>query len=100
MVGIIAGLAAAEVDGVECLVGNLTTETIAKAGMAKLSKALRVIENEEGKLIIRMSINLAYGFEIPAVCANVQDKVKAAVENMTGLEVVTVDIRIASVNLG
>ena len=99
VVGIIAGLAATEVDGVESLAGNLTSDTIAKAGAGKLSKALRVIETDEGKLIVRLSINLSYGFEIPAVCAVVQDKVKAAIENMTGLEVVTVDIRIAAVNM-
>ena len=99
VVGIIAGLAATEVDGVESLAGNLTSDTIAKAGAGKLPKALRVIETDEGKLIVRLSINLSYGFEIPAVCAVVQDKVKAAIENMTGLEVVTVDIRIAAVNM-
>lgn len=99
VVAIIAGLGAAEVDGVESLAGNLTGETIPKAGMGKLSKAIRVIESEEGKLTVRMSINMKYGFEIPKVCGMVQDKVKQAVETMTGLEVTAVDIRIASVSV-
>lgn len=99
VVGIIAGLGATEVEGVESLSGNLTADTIAKAGMNKLSKAIRVIEGDEGKLSVRMSINMKYGYEIPKVCNQVQDKVKSAIETMTGLEVTTVDIRIATVSL-
>lgn len=99
VVGIIAGLGAAEVDGVESLAGNLTADTISKAGMGKLSKAIRVIDGDEGKITVRMSINMKYGYEIPKVCGMVQDKVKQAVETMTGLEVVAVDIRIATVSV-
>lgn len=99
VVGIIAGLGAIEVEGVDSLAGNLTAETISKAGAGKLSKAVRVVEGDEDKLVIRMSINMKYGYEIPAVCGQVQEKVKQAVETMTGLEVTTVDIRIATVSV-
>lgn len=99
VVCIIAGLAAAEVDGVESLAGGLTSETISKAGISKLAKAVRVVDGEESKIVVRMSINIKFGYEIPTVCSTIQDKVKTAIETMTGLEVTAVDIRIATVSV-
>ncbi|MCR5416785.1 MAG: Asp23/Gls24 family envelope stress response protein [Pseudobutyrivibrio sp.] len=99
VIGIIAGLGAVEVEGVESLYGNLTSDTISKAGQGKLAKAIRVVDGDAGKIVVRMSINMKYGYEIPKVCGMVQDKVKQAVETMTGLEVTAVDIRIATVSV-
>ena len=101
VVAIIAGLAATEVEGVSSLAGNLTNEVISKAGMNKLSKGVKIITEEENKVAVRLGVNISYGYEIPKICQQVQDKVKNAIENMTGLEVadvnIKVDIKIASV---
>ncbi len=99
VVGIIAGLGAVEVEGVDSLAGNLNAENISKAGQGKLAKAVKVVDNDPGKIIIRMAINMKYGYEIPKVSGMVQEKVKQAVETMTGLEVTAVDIRIATVSV-
>lgn len=99
VVAIIAGLAATEVDGVASLAGNLTNEVISKAGAGKLAKGVKVATDEEDNLAIRMSVNIAYGYEIPKICEQIQEKVKSAVENMTGLQVVSIDIKIASVSV-
>ena len=42
---------------------------------------------------------MEYGFNIPATCQRVQNKVKNAIENMTGLDVTDVNIRIAGINV-
>lgn len=42
---------------------------------------------------------MEYGYSIPEVTGTVQDKVKSAIETMTGLEVAEVNIRVAGVNL-
>ncbi len=47
----------------------------------------------------RLALHMQYGYNIPAVSAKVQDKVKTAIENMTGLSVSDVNIRIAGVDL-
>ena len=47
-----------------------------------------------------MALNISYGYSIHEVSAKVQDRVKNAIENMTGLEVSIVNIRIASVDMG
>lgn len=95
----IAGLAAAEVEGVDSLTGNLTSDIIAKVGINKLSKGVRALEEEDGTVAVRLSLNMKYGYEIPRVCEAVQEKVKSTIENMTGLTVSGVDIRIATVNV-
>ena len=59
----------------------------------------RVEVTEEGKIEVFVTINIAYGYAIPAVSGNVQEKVKAAIENMTGLEVSGVNVRIADVDM-
>ena len=46
-----------------------------------------------------LSLNIKYGYNIPQVSEKVQEKVRAAIENMTGLTVLDVNIKIAGVNL-
>lgn len=99
VVAIIAGLAATEVEGVSSLVGNLTNEVISKAGANKLAKGVKVLSTDEDKLAVRLSVNIAFGYEIPKICEQIQEKVKSAVESMTGLEVTSVDIKIATVSV-
>ena len=66
--------------------------------MKNLSKGIRV-EVLDGKVSVDVALNISYGYSIPEVSAKVQDRVKNAIENMTGLTVLDVNIRIAGVNL-
>lgn len=99
VITIIAGLAATEVEGVCSMGGNITKELVSRLGMKNLSKGVLVEVTEEGKIEVFVTINIAYGYAIPAVSGNVQEKVKAAIENMTGLEVSGVNVRIADVDM-
>ena len=98
VVAIIAGLAAMEVDGVASMAGNATRELISKLGMKSLSKGVRV-DVLEGIVTVMMALNLKYGYNIKSTTVKVQEKVKTAIENMTGLEVADVNIRIAGVEI-
>jgi len=98
VVAIIAGLAATEVDGVDSLAGNMSNEIIGKLGVKNLSKGVKVEVTEE-HVSVNISMNLKYGYSIPVVCEKVQDKVKSAIENMTGLTVLDVNIKIAGINI-
>lgn len=98
VVAVIACLAATEVKGVSAIAGNLTNELLSKAGRKLLSKGVKVTI-QSGKVKIGLAIMMEYGYNIPATCTKVQDRVKSAVENMTGLTVTDVDIRISSVNM-
>lgn len=98
VVAIIAGLAATEVEGVASMAGNITNELVGKLGMRNLSKGVKVDVTEE-HVSVDLSLNMKYGYNIPAVSEKVQDKVKSAIENMTGLNVLDVNIKIAGVNM-
>lgn len=98
VVAIIAALAATEVEGVAAMAGNITNELVGKLGMKNLSKGVKVEVSEES-VIVDMTILMRYGYSIPDTSLQVQDKVKSAIENMTGLTVSEVNIRIAGVNI-
>jgi uncharacterized alkaline shock family protein YloU len=98
VVAIIAGLAATEIDGVASMAGNITNELVSKLGMKNLSKGVKITVDETS-VTVDLALNIKYGYEIPEVSAKVQDKVKSAIETMTGLEVSGVNIRIAGVNI-
>ena len=98
VVTIIAGLAATEVEGVGSMAGNITNEIVAKTGAKNLSKGVRV-DVMDGIVTADLNLNIKYGYAIPEVSGNVQERVRTAIENMTGLEVGTVNVRIASVDM-
>ena len=99
VVAIIAGLATTEVEGVSSMAGNITNEIVSKLGMKNLSKGI-FVEVLEGEIKVDVAINIEYGYAIPEISTKVQERVKSAVENMTGLTVAVVNIRIASVDMG
>ena len=98
VVAIIAGLATTEVEGVSSMAGNITNEIVSRLGMKNLSKGI-LVEVMENAVKVDVAINIAYGYSVPEVSAKVQDKVKSAIENMTGLTVAVVNVRIASVDM-
>ena len=98
VVAIIAGLAAMEVEGVSSMSGNTTRELIGKLGMKTLSKGVKV-DVLEGIVTVSLTLTLKYGYSLVAVSNKVQEKVKAAIENMTGLTVADVNIRVMGVDV-
>jgi len=98
VVAVIAGLAAMEVEGVASMAGNATKDLISKIGKKTLSKGVNV-DILEDVATVAMTLNLKYGYNIMDISAKVQEKVKVAVENMTGLTVADVNIRVAGVEV-
>ena len=98
VVAIIAGLAATEIEGVQSMAGNITNELVSRLGMKNLSKGVKVTISDDS-VEVSLALNIKYGYEIPAVSKKVQDKVKSAIETMTGLTVTAVNIKIVSLNI-
>lgn len=94
----IAGVAATEVEGVAAMSGNITNEIVGKLGVKNLSKGV-VIDVQEDVVTVKLNLTMRYGYSIPKTSAEVQEKVKASIESMTGLSVSCVDIRIAGIEL-
>ena len=96
VVAMIAGLAALEVDGVASMAGNATNELLSMVGVKGGAKGARV-EVVDRVVSVDMVLHLKYGYNIPTVSGKIQEKVKSAIETMTGLAVAEVNIRIAGV---
>ena len=98
VVAMIASLATTEIEGVSAMAGNVTNELMSKVGMKNLTKGVKV-DVQENNVTVDLAVTMEYGYNIPATCQKVQQKVKAAIENMTGLTCTDVNIRIAGVNM-
>lgn len=98
VITIIAGLAATEVKGVASMAGNITKELVSRLGVKNLSKGVKV-NVADGTASVDLTLNLDYGYSVVKTSQKVQEKVKAAIENMTGLTVENVNIKIANVTM-
>lgn len=98
VVGKIAAIAALEVEGVTAMGNNITTEILGKIGAKNILKNVKV--DFVGKEVsIDIIVTIEYGYSIPATSQKVQARVKQSVENMTGLSVSNVDVRIAGISI-
>lgn len=94
----IAALAASEIDGVSSMSSQIKKELVEKLGMKNSTRGVNV-EICEDTVSVMLSLNLKYGYNVIDVSTKVQNKVKAAIENMTGLNVADVNVRIAGVDM-
>ncbi len=98
VIAVIAGVAVSEVSGVYGMAGGFAggiTEVL--KGKKNLAKGIKV-ETTENKAKIDVNIIVEYGARIPDVAFEIQNRVKTAVENMTGLKVEEVNVHVQGVN--
>ncbi len=98
VVAVIAGVAVSEVPGVAEMAGGFAggiTEVL--SGKKNLAKGIKV---EVGEKDTKVDVNIIveYGVRIPDVAFEIQNRVKKAVETMTGLNVVEVNVHVQGVN--
>lgn len=98
VVAIIAGLAATEVEGIVGMVGGLKGDIVELLGKKNLAKGVFVEVGDEA-ISLELSVIVAFGANIPTVSKAVQEKVKSAVETMTGLIVEEVNVHISGVDV-
>lgn len=98
VVAVIAGVAVSEVSGVAEMAGGFAggiTEVL--SGKKNLAKGIKV-EVGEKDTKIDVNIIVEYGVRIPDVAFEIQNRVKKAVETMTGLVVTEVNVHVQGVN--
>ena len=96
VVSIIAGLAATEVDGIAGMSGGIAGGIAEMLGRKNFAKGVKV-EVGEKEAAVDLYIIVKYGVRIPDVALAAQENVKQAIENMTGLSVVEVNIHVQGV---
>ena len=98
VIAVIAGVAVSEVEGVYGMAGGFAggiTEVL--KGKKNLAKGIKV-DVDENKTKIDVNIIVEYGARIPDVAFEIQNRVRTAVENMTGLKVEEVNVHVQGVN--
>jgi uncharacterized alkaline shock family protein YloU len=98
VVATIAGISAMDINGVAGMSGGLAGGIAEILGRKNLSKGVKV-EVGEKEAAIDIYLIIEYGFRIPEVAWEVQEKVKNTVEAYTGLEVIEVNIHVQGVNI-
>ena len=96
VVSIIAGLAATEVEGIVGMSGGIAGGIAEMLGRKNFAKGVKV-EVGEKEAAVDLYIIVKYGVRIPDVALAAQENVKQAIENMTGLSVVEVNIHVQGV---
>ncbi|MGD9677225.1 MAG: Asp23/Gls24 family envelope stress response protein [Vulcanibacillus sp.] len=98
VVSMIAGLAAVDTEGVANMSSGITEEITKRVSGKNISKGIRV-EVGEKETAIDVRITVKYGYKLHEVAKNLQQNVKEAVESMTGLKVVEVNVYIEGVEI-
>ena len=98
VVAIVAGLAATEVSGVAGMSGGLAGGIAEMLGRKNLTKGVKVVVGEK-QTAVDLFLIVDYGVKIPEVAWHVQENVKKAIESMTGLDVVEVNIHVQGVKI-
>jgi uncharacterized alkaline shock family protein YloU len=96
VVKVIAGLASIEIKGVAGMSGGLVGGIAEMLGRKNLAKGIKV-EVGEKEAAVDLFVIMDYGIRIPDVAAQIQESVKSAVERMTGLVVVEVNVNVQGV---
>lgn len=97
VVATIAGLAALETPGVTAMSGGIS-EGLAKRLSGRNAQKGVTVEVGQLEAAIDLRIVVQYGMPIQVVCRNLQENVREAVENMTGLRVVEVNVKVEGVS--
>lgn len=93
VISVIAGMALCDIPGIY-IDNRLPESFIDKSNAKNITKAIK-IDVDEGKVAVNIVVSIEYGKNISALCCEVQDKIKVAVQTMTGLSVSRVDVTVA-----
>ncbi len=94
VIAIIAATAVQEVEGITTIQGGGITDLFGKKN--NQSKGVKVtVEGNEVKAELELAAK--YGVKLQQAATEVQEKVKNALETMTGLEVTAIDVRITAI---
>lgn len=96
VVATIASLAVADVEGVSAMSGGVVEGFTEMLGKKNLTKGVKVEVGSE-EAAVDVSVSIRYGYKIRDVCEKIQLAAKNAIETMTGLRVVEVNVFVQSV---
>lgn len=93
---LVAGIAAAQVDGVAKMHGSFTNSVSEMLGRSDYRRGVKLINHEDG-LSLEVGVYVNYGASVPTVAAQIQEKIKQQVALMTNLEVQEVNVHVQGI---
>jgi len=99
VVAAIAGVAASGVEGVASMTGGISDGIAGMLGKKNPAKGIKV-EVGEKDVTVDLSITVRYGVKIHQVAAEIQNKVRSAIEEMTGMKVSEVNVNVTGIDMG
>ena len=99
VVATIAGLAATEVEGVASMSSQSSgfADMFSRKNSRNFTKGVR-IDLDDNKVTVDITIVVEYGSPVPDVARSIQENVKKAIETMSGLDVLSVDVHVQGVS--
>ncbi|UOY93950.1 Asp23/Gls24 family envelope stress response protein [Ectobacillus sp. JY-23] len=96
VIEVIAGIAAAEVEGVAAMRGNFATGVVEKLGKKNHGKGVKVELTNEG-ILVDVYVQMFFGVSIPTTAQKIQDNIRQALLTMTGLELKEINVHVVGV---
>lgn len=98
VVATIAGLAAIETTGISAMSGGISEGLAKRLSGRNVQKGVSV-EVGQVEAAIDLRVIVHYGSQIQNVCRDLQYNVREAIENMTGLRVIEVNVKVEGVHI-
>ncbi len=99
VVATIAGIAAAEMENLASMSGGLASGIAGMLGRKTFNKGIKVDIKEE-EVTVDLSLVVQYGCKIHEVAKNIQERVRASIEDMTGMNVLAVNVNVIGISVG
>ena len=98
VLGIVAGISATEVEGVAAMSSGFAGDIAEMLGRRNLSRGVSLEKTEDG-VIVDLNIVVEFKVDISAAARNVQKNVKKSLENMTGVNVIAVNVNVLGIDI-
>jgi uncharacterized alkaline shock family protein YloU len=96
----IAGIAAAEIEGVKRVGGDIKSWLLELIGHAQDNTSIRVEIDRHEDVKVDIPVVIAFGYHIPDVCGRVQENVRLALEKMTSASIKDININVRGIERG
>jgi len=96
-IAIMAGIATTEVEGVGSMSGGITEDFVEALGRVNPAKGVKV-DSKNGTTVIDLYVIIKYGYRIPEISWNIQEKVKDTIETMAGIDVSEINIHVQGID--
>lgn len=96
-IAVMAGVATSEVRGVAGMSGGFAGGIAEVFGRRNLSKGVKVVTKND-TTTVDLYVIVKYGYRIPDLAYEIQETVKSTIENLSGIEVDSVNIHIQGID--